>query len=205
MTDKIPSNLLNDPNGPFSFWEFTVKDTFNLKGLYIRIHDFLVDEEFVDLFAGRDDFEVYYAEVDTDDGKKEHTIWWRAKGSPKNDSRGNLKFYVKIDMVTRMMKKTEVMMQGRKVELDSGELKITFSLYIDRYAVDEDKELWNNHFILKHFKKRFHDRTNKGVFSAAKAEANAFSRDLYELIQVYTGVQAEKPTRDFFPVKGASN
>ncbi len=201
MTEKIPSRLL--ANEPFSHWEFTIKDTFNLKGLYVRIHDFLKDEEWKDMFAGRDDYEVFYNELFNDNGTMEHTIWWRAYNSPHNDARGNLKFYLKLDMVTRMMKKTEVMIQGRKVELDSGELKITCSIFIDRESVDKD--VWDNHFILKHFKNHFWNRTNKGVYSSAKKEAYAASRDLYKVIQVYTGVQSEPSSRDFFPVKGAFN
>lgn len=205
MTDQIPADVL--AGKPFSAWELKIKDTFNLKELYKRIHTFFIEEDFVDLFSGGDDFESFYYEKENPDGTKAHKIWWRCKKLAKNPGHDNIMFWIRLDFTTVMMGKKEVMINGQKITLDSGELKLEFGLYIDFNANKEDLEKFNNHFILKYFKRRVQNKWTKKLQSLAKGEATAISNDLYELVQVFAGIkpESERSRRDFVPVKGASN
>lgn len=205
MTDRIPDDVV--AGKPFSFWELTIKDTFDLKELYKRIRVFLIEEGFKDLFAKKDDFESFYYEKENPDGTKAHKIWWRAQKFAKSEGHNHLKFYVALDYTTVMMTKKEIMINGQKVKLDSGELKLEFSLYIDFHANKDDLDKFKNHFILKYFKNRVDNKWAKKLESLAKGEAAAISNDLYELIQVYTGAKPEsdRSRRDFVPIRGASN
>lgn len=202
MTELIPGYLLGNA---FSNWELTVRDSFSLKALYVRLHEFLLEEGWADLQYSRDNYETFYGEQQAEDGSLSHTIRWRAFKEPKNNGGGNIKFYLKLNISTVMMKETEAMIRGQKVKLDQGELKITCHLYLDANNYKKQGQDWDSHFILKHFKKKFWDRLNKGVLGAAKGEIVAFSNDLYELIQVFTGVRPQSGPKDFVPVKGIGN
>ena len=62
MPEQIPAEVLE--RDPFSQWELTVRETFDLKAFYKHLHDFLSHEEWEDLQGGgRDDFEIFYQEV----------------------------------------------------------------------------------------------------------------------------------------------
>jgi hypothetical protein len=204
MTEQIPDKLLAED--AFNFWELTIRDTFNLRELYKRIYVFFKEEKFVDLFAGKNDYESYYYEKENTDGTKNHKIWWRAEKLAKTPGHDNIKFYIRLDFTTRDMGTKEIMHEGQKVTIDSGELKLSFGIYIDFDANKDDFDKFKNHFILKHFKKKMHSKFNRKLESLAKGEAMVLSNDLYELIQVFAGIrpESELPKKDFIKVKGAT-
>jgi hypothetical protein len=205
MTEQIPDNVVAE--APFSAWELTIRDTFDLKALYVRLHEFFMEEDFVDLFSGKDDYESFYYEKENPDGTKAHKIWWRAKKLAKSPGHDNIVFWIRLDYTTVMMGKKEIMIKGQKVTLDSGELKLEFGLYIDFEGNKKDLERFKNHFILKYFRNKTRTKWNRKLESLAKGEAMAISNDLYELIQVFAGIrpESERSRRDFVPIKGASN
>ena len=202
MADRIPDYLIKE--GPFSKWELVVRDTFNLKELYVRLHEFLKDEEFVDLGSGGDNYETFYYEKDNGDGTTDHKIWWRAARFSKNPAHNNIKFYMQLDMKTVRMQKKEIIVDGQKQKLDNGELEFKFYLFIDYRNNKDDTHAFDNHFILKHFKNLFWNKWNREPENLAKGEAMAFSNDMYSLIQTYSGVrpQSSNSRRDF--VQGRS-
>ncbi|MGM5481696.1 MAG: hypothetical protein ACQESE_04790 [Nanobdellota archaeon] len=205
MTELIPQKALE--GDPFSKWELTVKESFSLDALYKRLHEFLIVEEWVDLHAGGDDYEINYEEHEQDDGSINHFIWWRAAKDPKIPAHDYIRYYLRLDFTTKMIKEKEVMLQGKKVKLDNGELKVECGIYLhqDNSRTKSGKNPWKTHPVLKHFKNYFWNRLNRKVVSAAKGEIVEFSNDLYNLIQVFTGVKPESGPRDFVPVKGVSN
>ena len=145
MTDRIPDDVV--AGKPFSFWELTIKDTFDLKELYKRIRLFHIEEGFKDLFANKDDFESFYYEKENPDGTKAHKIWWRAQKICKKRRTQSPQILRSTSTIqTVMMTKKEIMINGQKVKLDSGELKLEFSLYIDFHANKDDFDKFKNHF-----------------------------------------------------------
>ncbi|MGM5480283.1 MAG: hypothetical protein ACQESC_02375 [Nanobdellota archaeon] len=207
MTELIPITAIQ--KGAFSEWEFRVKDSFSLDTLYKQLHEFLIIEEWEDIHSGKDDFETNYEEHENDDGSIDHMIWWRATKYPKITGHEYIKLYLRLDIVTQAMKEKEVMIKGKKIKLDKGELKIRCSIYIDKGSDRDErkgnKSPWDTHVVLKHFKKYFWNRMNKNVDSKAKGEVNGFSRDLRHFLEVYTGVKKETGPRAFVPVKGGTN
>ena len=190
MAGKIPYSVLK--GGAFSEWELTIKESFDLKGLYKVMHDFMVDNDWTDLTGGND-FETYYHEVHLPGNMINHDIWWRAMRDPKLEQKRSikfLKFYLKLEFKTVLMAKKEIILAGNKTKLDNGELRVTAKFYLHANWNEKDSE-WQNNGILKFFAHRFWNRINKGVFGAAKGEIIQASQDLYQLIQVYTGMRPE--------------
>lgn len=185
--DRIPDKVISGK--PFSKWELVVRDSYDLKELYTRLHDYLNDEGFTDLRTGGDNYETYYREKDNGDGSKEHKIWWRASKYPRVDQNKNIKFYILLDMKTVMMTKKEVIINGQKQKLDNGELEFKFNLFIDfanNTALNDD---FNNHWLLRYFKQKFFNKWNRVPRDQAFAEAMVYSNGIYSLIQTYTGVK----------------
>ena len=190
MSGKIPYSVLK--GGAFSEWELTIRESYNLNGLYKVMHDFMVDNDWVDLNGGND-FESYYHEVHLPGGAIDHNIWWRAMRDPKLEQKRSikfLKFYLKLEFKTVMMSKKEVIISGAKQKVDSGEIRITARFYLHANWGEKDSE-WQKNPILSFFANRFWNRINKGVFGAAKGEIIQASQDLYQLIQIYTGMRPE--------------
>lgn len=205
MTELIPQEVIRD-EGAFAEWELRViKEPFSMDLLYKRLHEFLIIEEWVDLHKGGDDFELNYEEFENDDGSINRFIWWRAAKFPEIPGHEHFRLYLKLDILTKGMSKKEIMLQGTKVKLDYGELKVKCSIFMDRNHDRHSKQGWDNHPILKHFKNYFWNRMNKRVEDKAKAEILQFSADLHNLIQEFTGAKPESGARDFVPVKGKSN
>lgn len=190
MAGKIPFSAIK--GSPFSEWTLTVKESFDLKGLYKVMHDFMVDNDWFDLNNG-DDFETYYHEVSLPGGAKNHYIRWRAMRDPKLEQKRSIKFikfYLKLEFKTVLMNKKDVIVKGNKENLDSGELEISAKFYLHTLWGEKDSE-WQTNPILKFFQFRFWNRINRGVFGAAKGEIIQASQDIYQLIQVYTGMRPE--------------
>lgn len=203
MVDKIPDEILRDD--PFIFWELTIRDSFDFKELYKRIHEQFLDWGWVDLFSGGKDLESLFFRKTNPDKTLNHIIWWRAKWHPRNSGAKNITGYCQFDYYSVAMKKVEEMVNGKKVKMDNGELKIKCSFYLDinrnRYG-KRNKSEWDTHPILKHFKRLFWDRTNIKIVDRAEDELVLFSRVLYETIQKFTGAHVSKDAKDFVPLKG---
>ncbi len=203
MVENVPDEVLQ--KDPFIFWELSIRNSFDFKELYIRIHEFMMDWDWVDLFSEGKDFESYFFRKTNLDNTINHIIWWRAKWHPRNNARKDITGYCHFDFYSVAMKKVEEMHKGKKEKMDSGELKIKFSLFLDvnkdRYGI-RNKSDWDTHPILKHFKKRFWDRTNKPAVDRAEDDLILFSRLLYQTIHVYTGAQLASGQKDFVPEKG---
>ena len=198
----IPNRVLK--KNPFSKWELRIKESFNLKELYKRLHNFFLEEGYGDLASGKDDFESFYYERTNLDNTVDHKIWWRAKKLAKSPGHDNIMFWVAMDITTVRMTKKEVMIDGKKISLDNGEVKIEFNLWIDFEGNEADWKFLDGNFFFKYFRRKMHTKFNRKIESLAKGEANVFSDDVYTLIQVFTGTRPEsdRSRKDFVRVKG---
>lgn len=189
MANQIPHSVLG---GAFSEWELTIKESYNLAGLYKVLHDFMADNDWEALDGGND-YENYYYELSLPGGAINHDIWWRASRIPKLEQHRKVqffKFYLKLDFKTILMAKKEVIINGQKQNLDSGEIRIRAKFYLHANWSEKDSE-WQKNPILKYFTNKFWNQINKGVFGAAKGEIIQASQDIYQLIQTYTGMRPE--------------
>jgi len=205
MSTKIPGRVLGKA---FLKWELTLKDTFNWELLYKRLHEYLPEEKWKDLYQGKDDFEILFYEKDNGGGAISHDIWWRAWKTPKKDAGGRFKFYMKLDFKTLLLKKTEVMIDGKKVTLDKGELGVNCWLYLDDQAdVDGDfskgeKSVWDTNFILRAAKRWFWNRDRAEVKRFAEEELRSFSKNFQHFLEIYSGAKEGPEPREFLTPKG---
>jgi len=199
MSHQIPGRVIGKP---LFKWELVLKDSFNFELLYKKLHEYLPEEDWEDLYRGSDDYETMYYEKDNGGGAVSHDIWWRAKKKPKNDLNGKLMFYFKMDIKTLVLKKKEVMIDGKKVKLDNGELGVNCWFYLDVTNNDYDKK-WMKHPILKHFPKFFErNKDMRAAIEFAEVELKGQSDDLQTFFETYTGARPEEGPKDFLPVKG---
>jgi len=184
--------------------EFRIKynDVFHLKNLYVMMHEFLEDEGWYgdagaleNPSASHRDIEKFYMEryhsKSIHRGGMELWVWWRLKKAPFGKGHPYYSFEMDIDFHGMYMQKVEVMHQGKKLNVDKGELEIFFRPKIVR---KKDGKSWEHHWFLKYFQ----DIYEKRIISADldKMEKELW-REAYKLQGV---VKAYLNLRNFIPV-----
>jgi len=201
MTKKIPENLLGKP---FIFWEFTAKDNFNLEELYKRVREIMIERDWMDMHTNGDDYETFFLEQELPGGATNHDIWWRAHNKPHHNAGDTIHFYLKLSYKTLVMKKKDIVEQGRKVTIDSGELRVICEFYLDDHH-RHGEDVWKKHPVLKLFKPtKFWYRLRRPAVKAAEDELIEFSNLLYSFLGQNTTVESVRGTRDFLPPRGAT-
>jgi hypothetical protein len=112
------------------------KDIFSFAYLYKLMHEWLVEEG----YAAREDSEfpeVFYLQRETPHGG-EYWIRWRTMKKPYSTSLW--RYALDIDMHAYMMKKAELILAGKKYEVDKGEIEIEVQ---GNLIVDPDKKIEN--------------------------------------------------------------
>jgi hypothetical protein len=184
--------------------EFRIKynDVFHLKNLYVMMHEYLVDENWAGESGMGDqpneshiDIEKFYMErhhqKSLHRGDMELWLWWRLKKNPLIKNQGYYEFRIEIDFHGMYLKKEEVMHQGKKLNVNRGELEIFFRPYITRTPLAEE---WKTHWILKHFRDLYEKRIMDYDFDKMEKE---LWREAYKLQGV---VKAYLNLRNFIPV-----
>jgi len=119
------------------------KDIFSLSYLYKLMHEWLVEEGYA-LRADEEFPEVFYLQRDTPHGL-EYWIRWRLLKKPYKTSLWC--YALDIDMHAYMMKKVELILAGKKYEVDKGEIEIEVQ---GNLIVDPDKKIEKS--LLRSFK-----------------------------------------------------
>ncbi|MFH0978095.1 MAG: hypothetical protein V1837_02215 [Candidatus Woesearchaeota archaeon] len=127
------------------------KDVFDMKQMYADMHDWLVEQEWT---SSKDsDFkEIFYHHRWTQTGGEEVRFWWRMEKIPTQN-----KFYkweLDINVLTVNLKRTEVVIDGKKFKAFTGEPEI--KIFARMIADYEHK--WKNHWFLKHVRTLFFKR-----------------------------------------------
>ncbi|MFC1769313.1 hypothetical protein ACFLZX_06145 [Nanoarchaeota archaeon] len=132
--------------------EFRVKykDVFHMKNLYVMLHEYLLDEGFVDTTGDHNEIEKLYMEKTIQKGihggGKEMWIWWRLIKKPEGKYSGFFRHHLDIDFHLMYGKDTELLHQGKKIKANSGELEIFFRPWIEA----DSQGKWHGHWFLKH-------------------------------------------------------
>lgn len=197
MIEKIPS-----PNKGFKLeWQLTAKNTtFSWMKLYQWIHYYLDENGWGDLQTGKDNYETFHSDVENPDGTKNQLYWFRASKFPLGGGAGYLKLYFKMDMQTTRVQTKEVMHKGNKIKLDNGEFKFTTTFWFaeERDAGTGEKSEWNTNKTLKFFKTKFWKRINPVPIKACKGELAKYSDEMYQYIQMYTGLIPQSGPKEYF-------
>ena len=185
--------------------EFRVKynDVFSLRNLYIMLHEMLLEEGWVGADGSKDheDIETLYSEnlyqKGLHRGGKELWFWWRAHKFPEGRYSGYLINKLDIDTHVVYLQNVEVVHQGKKLNVQKGEIEMFFRARIES---DYKDEKWENHWFLKHMKPIYEKRI---IHSEIEKREKELWRDAYRIqskIKQYLNFKTFVPVPEpFFP------
>ena len=101
------------------------KDIFSLEYLYYMLHEWLVEHSWCDR-SDKDFRETYYEQRDFGGGPREIWVRWRLKKESKNIRYKDALFSYEldIDMHALGVKPTDVVVKGKKLGGDTGEMEV---------------------------------------------------------------------------------
>ena len=145
-------------------FEVEAESLHSFKELYKRINDWLINEDYKNIYDGRHEFfETLYWERNWGT-HKEYQIWWRAwkrplakMGETNEDSNKYFTYFFKINYHTIRIKPAEVMHKGKKWSTNEADtvLRIKAYLVIDDEDWDKGDTLFGG--FLKAIRPRFRE------------------------------------------------
>ena len=185
--------------------EFRIKykDVFHLKNLYVMIHEYLAEEGFADKDQGSGNQEAHrYAETlymekfvqkGIHQGGKEMWVWWRTMKSPEGKYSGYYRYLLDMDFHAVYMKDEEIIHQGKKMKIQSGEIE-----FFIRAKIEADYQgKWEKHWLLKHFHKLYYGRLIRYEFEKREKElwreAYRFQAKIKQFLNLRTFVPVSDP------------
>ena len=162
--------------------EFRIKysDVFSLRNLYIMLHELLLEENWRGLEGGSDheDVETLYSEnvyqKGIHRGGKEIWFWWRMQKFMEGKYSAYLKNFLDIDAHVVYLQNVEAVHQGKKINVQKGEIEIFF-----RPRIESDyNNQWEKHWLLKHVKPIYEKRIINVELDKREKELH---RDVYKI------------------------
>lgn len=181
--------------------EINYEDVFHYKQLYRNMHDWFKEDNYKDAYGDSDHWETLYWERVLQTGGKDHHLWWRLIRLPEGENPKNpfIQYYIKIEFRALNMKQVEVVVKGKRVKTNKGELSILIKAYL---LIDPYKK-FRNHWLLKHFINVLLDKTYKRRIEAARDDLKEKIEEIVEKIKQYLELVTPKPTMKLFhPEKG---
>ncbi len=185
------------------------KDVFNLKNLYVMMHEYLLEEKWFgkegpvpgdpskqhryieDLYLEK------FCQKGLHSGGKELWIYWRLFKKPEGKYSGYLKYKLNIDFHGVYIQDREIVHQGKKIKVQWGELEIFF-----KGAVQTDYEnKWKNHWFLKHWQDLYEKRI---ISQDLEKHEKQLWREIYRLtgiVKRYLDMRVFIPTPEPFTPK----
>lgn len=171
-------------------WEIQYKDVYHLKNFYKLAYEFLNEKGWSDPRGGKYWEQFYYEKIHPGTGLKEHRFRWRLQMIP-NDSK-YIRYLIKMDVRTLIMKQVDTVYEGKKFKTWSGEI----SLFCEAWLQLDYNNTWGKSPLLKSFDKFFRERIYKDQWENHKLElyqkCYEFNRELKKYLQLKTPVQEQK-------------
>ena len=133
MPKKIDYRKLVSLFPEFSPMRIKYKDIFGMKPFYEALHEWLQEYGWKDAeepVASGDHWESFYGERIGQGGAREIWIQWRVQ-KPAPGGAGRLRYYLDMDFHCLALVNTEVIVDGKKVKTNKGEVELTMKAYID--------------------------------------------------------------------------
>ncbi|RJQ18174.1 hypothetical protein C4573_00440 [Candidatus Woesearchaeota archaeon] len=144
--------------------ELEHEQAFHLKELYIFIYRYLLEDENFNSYQKDENPEIlYYERTDAQQNNHYH-IWWRFYKYPYNSK--YLRYYLKIDFQGIRIGQKEVIKNGQKFKVQSGDLIIRIEAWLQLDYKDE----WQNHWLLKSFDELFRSKIYRQQIESHKIE-----------------------------------
>jgi len=87
-------------------------------------------------------------------GGKEMWVWWRLEKQPEGKYSGYFKNFLDIDIHCVYIQKVEAVIQGKKANVEKGEIEMFFR---PRIELDYNKQ-WDSNWFLRHMKPIYEKR-----------------------------------------------
>lgn len=185
--------------------EFRIKykDVFHLKNLYVMIHEYLVEEGFLDKdqTASNDEGHRYaetlymekFIQKGIHAGGKEMWVWWRTIKQPETKYSGYYRYLLDFDFHVVYMRDEEIVHHGKKMKIQWGEIE-----FFIRPKIEADyKGEWERHWLLKHFHKLYYGRLIKYEFEKREKElwreAYRFQGKIKQFLNLRTFIPVPDP------------
>ena len=182
------------------------KDVFNLKNLYVMMHEYLLEEKwFAEEGGVKGDPSKQHRTIETlysekfcqkglHSGGKELWVYWRLFKKPEGSYSGYIRYKLNIDFHGVYLQDREVMHQGKKIKVQWGELEIFFN-----GAVQTDyRNEWKKHWFLRHWQDLYEKRI---VSQEIEKHEKQVWREIYRLTGVvkrYLDMRVFIPTPEPF-------
>lgn len=178
------------------------KDVFNLKNLYVMLHEFLVEDKWfgpggptgANPGAQHSDIEDLYLEKFDQKGLhaggKEMWVYWRLFKKPEGRYSSYIRYRLNIDWHMVYMEKRNVMHQGKQVSVNWGEMEIIFNAIVET----DYRKQWEKHWLLKHWRNIYEKRI---VDQEIEKHIKVLYRDLYRvtgMVKKYLDLRVFMPT-----------
>ncbi|MBD3259955.1 hypothetical protein GF371_04985 [Candidatus Woesearchaeota archaeon] len=174
----------------------TYKGDFSFQEIYELVRNYLLDQGFVALEEpdfGPDLWETRYLEKGS---PTNYIIEWRLQ----NVISDYYRYILNVDFQGIAISPKEIMWEGRKVKIHSGELSIKLS-----GAVETDyKKEWEKSWLLKHFAKRYDERIMAKELKEQKDTLFATMNELHGLVRNYFGQRGGEGTAVIEPTRRVS-
>ncbi|MBW2985326.1 hypothetical protein KY313_01590 [Candidatus Woesearchaeota archaeon] len=186
--------------------QFRIKfrEQFNLKMLYLRMHEWLVQEA----WATRkdDDFpEIFCGQNESALGGTETWFYWRMHKFSGAGSPGTNNYYrwsMNINGHVILLREVEAIKDGKKFKTNWGEVEII----IDAKVETDYNKTWRKHKILKHFEDLFRSRIFKKELEKSRdelyREAYRFQDAIKDYLEIRRHSAESESQGPFFPKRG---
>ncbi|MFH1275990.1 MAG: hypothetical protein ABIH82_02675 [Candidatus Woesearchaeota archaeon] len=130
------------------------KDIFSLKDFYQFLREYLKVNGWYDEEEGSpsEHWEAYYGERIDQKGAREIWFNWRLAKEPMGSPM--IRFYIDIDFHCLGIVSTEVIVEGKKIKANKGEVEMKMWAYVEQKFMGP----FEKHWLLKHFAKLFAER-----------------------------------------------
>jgi hypothetical protein len=173
------------------------KENFHLKNLYTRMHEWLVQEQWVTR-SDKDFPEVFCGQNEAALGGTE--IWWNWR--PKKEKNSFIRWDLDINGHVILLRNVEVMKEGKKFKTNWGEVEIILTAIVN---LDYNKR-WQKHPILKNFLGLYVDIIKEKEFEKERDELRREMYRFQETIKEYLKMRKRLPEEEsqgpFWPKEG---
>jgi len=167
------------------------KDVFNLVRFYKDLHEWMKEYGWTDVDDKGDHYENFYLEKVAMDGSKELWMKWRPQKVPDNSP--FYRYWMDVNMHCIAMTSKEIVQDGKKFKMNKGEIDITVTSIIE---LDYNHQ-WENHGILKFFKKLFTERIfRKELHGDRKRELYRETNELHNYLKQWFKMKRHLPYED---------
>jgi hypothetical protein len=186
-------NVLPFAGSPESGIWLDYKGRHHFVNLYKRMFEKVKQMGYGDIDNGDENIEDYYSENRFPDGTKgEIHCWWRAKKKADNSA---FTYRIHIFFFCLLIKDETVVINGKKVKINTGEVNMFFTPMLENSAIKDVKKM---NFLSDRMKDWWYQSIYKKHEEAAKLELFDDINELYGTAKKFLGMETYTKIRDDF-------